>query len=118
MAEPLRPERDGCGCPPWVLRCAHWEGKVLMFIDRVPALAERGLNVVGPCPGCGRPLEESDPRLFAVLGPGVQVPEQSTCVCRVPLATTWSMADYFVEEVAAHAEFERRERILLGREEE
>ena len=26
-------ERDGCGCPPWILRCAHWGGRILILID-------------------------------------------------------------------------------------
>ena len=26
-------ERDGCDCPPWILRCAHWGGRILILID-------------------------------------------------------------------------------------
>lgn len=25
--------RDGCGCPPWVLRCAHWDQSVLVIVS-------------------------------------------------------------------------------------
>ena len=25
--------RDGCACPPWIVRCAHWGGRILIFID-------------------------------------------------------------------------------------
>ena len=28
-----RAERDGCGCPPAALRCAHWEGRVVVLLD-------------------------------------------------------------------------------------
>ena len=34
---PLVPEkakRDGCGCPPWIVRCAHFDGDSLFLTDR------------------------------------------------------------------------------------
>lgn len=34
ISEPLRAERDGCDCPPWVVRCAHLtDGNVLSLAD-------------------------------------------------------------------------------------
>jgi hypothetical protein len=31
----MQPPSDGreCGCPSWVVRCAHWDGKILILID-------------------------------------------------------------------------------------
>lgn len=26
---PERAKRDGCGCPPWVIRCTHFGGRIL-----------------------------------------------------------------------------------------
>ena len=26
------PSRDGCDCPPWVIRCAHFEGNTLVLV--------------------------------------------------------------------------------------
>lgn len=26
-----RSERDGCQCPPWVIRCVHFEGRILIL---------------------------------------------------------------------------------------
>lgn len=31
-----RAERDGCGCPPWVLRCVHFAGRILWLGDLLP----------------------------------------------------------------------------------
>jgi len=30
---PERAARDGCGCPEWVIRCAHFGGQSLHFVD-------------------------------------------------------------------------------------
>jgi hypothetical protein len=32
-AHPSLAQRDGCGCPPWVLRCVHWDGQILHLVD-------------------------------------------------------------------------------------
>ncbi len=31
--EEQRARRDGCGCPPRVVQCAHWDGRVLYLLD-------------------------------------------------------------------------------------
>lgn len=39
------PERDGCACPPWVVRCAHWDGRVLVL---APLTMHPGHQVLSP----------------------------------------------------------------------
>lgn len=55
-----RAERDGCDCPPWVIRCAHFDGGLLVLAvphgtqhdahsNRCFAVARQLI----PCPFCG-----------------------------------------------------------------
>ena len=75
-------ERDGCGCPPWVLRCVHFDGRILMLLGYQLDSPECALCVPPnrkefqcgsirgdwvPCPECGE-LRQHDLAL-----PGVTV---------------------------------------------
>lgn len=93
-----RADRDGCGCPPWVLRCAHWEGQIL---------------VMGPPPFdhncCGRLTSAA-----FILGVGTKYVPCSCAGCGFPLLDG-GPAEEFRDLPAAEAEFARREAVLLGR---
>lgn len=43
-----RAERDGCGCPAFAVRCAHFEGQTVRLVDVNPLV----YSVHGPFPGC------------------------------------------------------------------
>ncbi len=73
-------ERDGCGCPPWVLRCVHFDGRILLLLGYqldspecarcVPPSQEEFQcgSIRGDwdsCPECG------EPRLYDQTLPGV-----------------------------------------------
>ena len=64
-----RAARDGCDCPPWIIRCAHFDGYMAQLNDislvtarhlgqtptryAVVVMTERPSH---PCPCCGTPL--------------------------------------------------------------
>lgn len=103
---PLAPpsaERDGCGCPPWVLRCAHWEGRILVLADK---RISRSLHV------CGMTFAGEED--FSVAN---RKPEHwHPALCGCPLIHGYAIGTPFPNLPAAEAEFERRQLVLLGRE--
>ena len=103
-----RAERDGCGCPPWG-ECAHWDAHVLWLSRRQDAYAFVGDNhFIGS--------------VAFVVQEGTEdslAPCNADCgswhtQMKAPLLNRTSHPTRH----AALAEFLRRERILLGREEE
>jgi hypothetical protein len=101
-------ERDGCGCgcgcPPFVLRCAHWEGRILV-------LGETGYHGLPACT-----LEPSG-------NFGVWVGERfiaHNCGqpghVALPVISDWGHGFPYHRLNAAEAEFSRRERQMLERE--
>ena len=94
-------DRDGCTCPPWVV-CGHFGGKILWLVDR-NSLSAR----------CGG----SKPR-FGV-GLGSEVAPCSACEGHAALWGFMTRETAFDTDSlpAAEAEFEARNRELLGRTE-
>ena len=107
LAEPRTPRRGAaegreCGCPPWVLCCANWDGQILVLVDEDAAAPHCGIDGVlapycvavipgyGPCSGgCGN---------IIVIGHDGRYSDTTN----LP---------------AAEAEFRAREAALLGRAE-
>ncbi len=88
-----RAQRDGCGCPEWVVMCAHWEGRVLWLTSRFPE-----------CDCCVNNYE------FSVIGPGVV--ENDGC----PYIVNSRDAPDYLDLAAAEAEFYRLEAKLVRSE--
>ena len=87
-----RAERDGCGCPEWVVRCAHWGAQILAFskVGGVPH------NHVG------------DPAFTVSLGGKWD----DGCSCHnIPLR--FASRAFFNDFESAEAEFHRREQELV-----
>jgi hypothetical protein len=96
-----RAERE-CGCPPWVIRCAHWDGQVLVLSDEA-----------GHQTGCGFCDGNTGPQVFQMREPW------STCpYCAGPAIYPWQVQFASCQDdlPAAEAEFHHREAALLGRE--
>ena len=106
QTEPRRGAAEGreCTvCPPWVLRCAHWDGKVLAL-----ALSTEDTNHIAPC----GPMTCLKIHVNTAVGYG---PCES---CGVP-DRLHGITDFTCHDdlPAAEAEFRRREATLLGRAE-
>ena len=98
-------ERDGCGCPPWVIRCVHWEGQILLLQDGSTAEASPCCNGVRPAPVWWIGAIAGDWSACEVCGDASYFARQK--VFALPA---------FIDFDAALAEFRRREALLLGRE--
>ena len=96
-----RAERDGCGCPAWVLRCLHWEGRILVLVDR---------KLVLSCSLAGNPQAG-----FACWDLAHFASKQRCCGRHYALLDRRNFKAYGIDLPAAEAEFARRERQLLGR---
>lgn len=104
----MSPERrrECTACPPWVLRCAHWCGRLIVLTPtRLPVEEHRD-------PWC---LRNTCEHPFHVN----EAPDR-----RVPCATCGVPNRLLIESYTCHdnipaaeAEFHRRELALLGREE-
>ncbi len=103
MRDPLaRSEsRDGCQCPPWVLRCVHFEGQVLRLHD-----LNVGMSLHDP--HCSR---RNFPLSYAVALGGELRP--ATCGCKLDTCHDPTFRRMFRDLPAAEAEFERREALLV-----
>ncbi len=93
-----------CGCPPWVVQCAHYDGRIVTNSD---------CSLLGPsgCETCINP----DPPLFWVS----EITDWGTCPdCGEPGAWSdavlWSATPDTLP--AARAEFDRRAAQLAGHE--
>lgn len=93
------PQRDGCGCPPWVVRCVHWDEQILSLVDSDMPTPE-GMR------GCHSPATRQG--LFVTDGV-----EGELCTCgtnSVPDEHPQSFPDL----AAAQAEFDRRAAELVA----
>ena len=93
----LGTKRECTACPPWVVRCAHWDGLTLRVDD----------NAI-PVPG-----HVSYPSKFSIVGPG----RAYLCSCKkheILANGHETHADYDTLP-SAEVEFTRRELELLGR---
>jgi hypothetical protein len=98
-----RAERDGCTCPPWVLRCAHWEGVTLVMSG------ENSPNHHA----CARQRSTSNWRVVTVTKFAA-----APCGCDLLTAHEWRTKAEFPNRDAADDEFDCRVAALLGREAE
>lgn len=102
-AQDARAQRDGCGCPDFVLRCGHWDGQVLRLVGNSAAKLLH------------------DPRCRCQLfGPNYTVADGGQlgpAMCGCDMENFWNASGgtRFDTLPAAEAEFARRERELLGR---
>ena len=94
--------RRECGCPWYVARCAHFEGKVVWLLtaadSRKEYLRRTGVDPFGmetwPCCGSLRGTNlEFD--AVGIVGPGF--PTSAGCACRLPLR----LADYRNDDLRA-----------------
>ena len=90
-------KRDGCGCPEWVLRCVHFAGKILILIE-------------GKTDCCGKPQSG------VVLWLGTVPPTGLNCWGCTRKQGKNLRGGTYPDLPSAIAEFEERERQLLGRE--
>lgn len=107
------PEYSGreCGCPPYVVRCAHFEGRAV-WLQNTNDWARACLGLTPP--------RAMFPNIYAVgVGDGPEVCTRPICYCtgsgvehiQISCATEeWSE---FSDLAAAEAEFSRREALLL-----
>jgi hypothetical protein len=99
-----RAVRDGCGCPPWVIRCAHWDGQILV-------LGETALHHPIRCN-----LEPSG-HFGVFIGERFQPHDCGRSGhMLLPPTSSWGTGFPFRSLPAAEGEFHRREMALLGRE--
>lgn len=105
---PRLAERDGCGCPPWVVRCVHFSGMLLAITDASKDDDSKR------CDFCLGP---------ASVGFGVYVLSAPPVSCpSCGLESAWYLEPYevfarrYAQFEEAEAEFYRREADLLGRE--
>lgn len=96
--------RDGCGCPPWVVRCGHLpDGSLLMLADN---------QIPTPSWACSKHVQPDPTWPKFVIG---HVAKPRLCECGLgqpspcPFWTAATLAE-------AETEFFRREAELLGRE--
>ena len=94
-----RAQRDGCGCPEWVVRCAHFEGRIVFFAKRLETKHT-----------CGRIQFRSEP--YCVGTDSGWIPcEHVACPDVMGCDADFSL---FPNLPAAEAEFHRREQELIG----
>lgn len=108
-AETATDRRNGsggreCSCPEWVLKCAHWDGQLLIIADYVQ-----------PCRHiCSRSAPQL-PRYRTGLLVGFRPCEVKDCPEVMGEGDeAWSIQTDDLP--AAEAEFSRREALMLGRE--
>lgn len=87
--------RECTQCPPWVVRCAHWDGQTLVISSDV-------IFLESPCPA-GRPHH----REYAEYVVGNAAPRHGGCMIMDNVISTDDLP-------SAEAEFYKRERELLG----
>lgn len=96
LSAPDRLAQRECGCPPWVLRCVHFEGQILV-------LGETGRHAPGGC------------YLKRTGEFGVWIGERfvaHNCGARghllLPVTSDWGMGFPYRSQSTANAEFDRR----------
>ena len=78
-----------CGCPPYVIRCAHPISGALLWLTRSDLLRaeaeQRGMTIGEVCPRCGAEATTHlvDPALKWEIYAGK--PAQLRCLCTIPL---------------------------------
>ena len=123
--------RDGCRCPPFVTRCAHFEGRVVWLMPAeavLSYLAPLGVHPGKKCPRCKQLFRGVAPFLVAS---GRH--EEPACLCASGLIVDWGKCRgrwpngmgkaypsdanaTFTTESEALAAFGRDVAALLGRE--
>lgn len=96
------PSARECGCPAWVLRCAHWGDQTLRWDD-----THLGMQIA--------PDHVRHPFQYYVAGPGIAEP----CECGGYDMFPSKYAHLLMQTndfAAAEREFLRREALLLGRD--
>lgn len=105
-------ERDGCGCPPHVLRCAHWDGQILILVDTDSPGAAYFPHT---CHGGASPWDRQGYSIHR--GPQFVKCQRSDDCPALCLQCERQVCLGFGDDLAAaEAEFHRRELELLGRE--
>lgn len=90
-----RAARDGCGCPPWVMRCVHFEGQIVSINDQFAAAAAHD---------CQR-FSEYTSKTFAV---GTSTKYLSCPDCEVGPFLNGCNYGVFPDLPSAQAEFDKR----------
>lgn len=118
-----------CGCPEYVERCAHYEGRAVWLISAAslePYYLRVGIVRGKPCPGCGEEISAKSIPVYGVYGPGVV--EEPYCCCSSGMTESlnkkrveyWTPAGpvyrprLYVRKSAALAAFSRAEAALLA----
>jgi len=103
--QPFIGERECNQCPPWVVRCAHWDGRLITLSDSEVAAT---LHV------CGYPFEVDRYRVNTL-----EESDWHPASCGCPLLKglkTGNQSTFGDNFPSAEAEFYKREAALLGRE--
>ena len=90
--------RDGCGCPPWVVACAHFDERVLWLIDG-------NIRCSAPCR-----MNHTHQDDYLIRGPGIPLLD-----ARCPDLVMPGQETIFPALPSAQAEFARRAEELRAR---
>ena len=101
----LAPERDGCDCQPWIVRCSHWEGCIQALVDTRVTNPHTCMHSEGVFPH----------RFYVFKGYGWKACSSNGCPGYINAGRDKHI--YIGDsEADAIAAFEQAEREMLGRE--